>query len=141
MTIDAQTHTGIRFDAEAYARGFDDWDIPALLAASDLFVLPSLWEGLPMALLEAMASRTPTIATSVDGTRGVLEDGVSGVLVPPADAPALADAIAWLACDKDVRRQLAQGGWERVDRCYSVDRQAAAHAALYDRMGRDRRHP
>jgi glycosyltransferase involved in cell wall biosynthesis len=68
-------------------------DIPRILAASDVFVLSSLWEGMPLSLLEAMAAGCPAVATDVGGVSEVLKDGVTGLLVPPADAEALARAI------------------------------------------------
>jgi glycosyltransferase involved in cell wall biosynthesis len=74
-------------------------DVPQLLAASDSFVLPSLWEGLPVALVEAMASRLPVIATDVSGTSEVMVAGVTGWIVPPADAAALARAMVELVSD------------------------------------------
>jgi glycosyltransferase involved in cell wall biosynthesis len=69
-------------------------DIPEILAASDLFVLPSLWEGLPLSLLEAMAAGCPVIATDVGGVSEVLHHQETGLLVPPADVQALAAAMA-----------------------------------------------
>jgi glycosyltransferase involved in cell wall biosynthesis len=71
-------------------------DVPSLLAASDLFVLPSLWEGLPMALLEGMAAGLPVIATDVAGSRQVVVPGESGMLVAPGDPRALASAVTHL---------------------------------------------
>ena len=68
-------------------------DIPGLLKASSLFVLPSLWEGMPNALLEAMAAGLPVIATAVEGSRELVESGVSGTLVLPANPGDLARAI------------------------------------------------
>src|SRR4029079_1754343 len=64
-------------------------DVPDLLAASDSFVLPSLWGGLPLALVEAMAGDRPIIATRVSGTEQVMVDGRTGWVVPPGDASAL----------------------------------------------------
>jgi glycosyltransferase involved in cell wall biosynthesis len=72
------------------------WDIPRYLAALDVFVLPSLFEGLPLSILEAMAAGLPVVATSVDGTPEATEDGVTGYLVPPADSSALATALVRL---------------------------------------------
>jgi glycosyltransferase involved in cell wall biosynthesis len=116
-------------------------DVPELLASSDLFVLPSLWEGLPMALLEAMASRIPVVATSVAGTREVVEDGVSGVLVPPGDARSLALAMEALLGDRGHAARLAEGGRRRVESCYSARAQAELHADRYlaDARRRSRR--
>lgn len=68
-------------------------DVPALMAASDLFVLPSLFEGLPIAVLEAMSCGLPVVATDVTGTREAVQDGVSGRLVPPCNSPALSAAV------------------------------------------------
>lgn len=68
-------------------------DVPRLLQAMDLFVLPSLWEGMPNAALEAMATGLPLIATDVAGSRELALPGRTGWLVPPADAPALAEAM------------------------------------------------
>src|SRR5690606_20106659 len=68
-------------------------DIPRLLAAADIFVLPSLWEGLPLAVLEAMASGLPPVVTRVGGNAEIIEDGKSGLLVPPADTQALAESL------------------------------------------------
>jgi glycosyltransferase involved in cell wall biosynthesis len=107
-------------------------DVPALLAASDLFVLPSLWEGLPMALLEGMASGLPVVATDVAGSRQVVVPGESGVLVPPGDAPALASAINALLDDDGQRSRLAQGARQRVKAEFSSARQAERHAAAYE---------
>ncbi|MHB8078576.1 MAG: glycosyltransferase, partial [Candidatus Krumholzibacteriia bacterium] len=68
------------------------FDLPELMLGADLLVLPSLWEGLPLVLLEAMACGLPVVATRIAGVAGVVEDGVSGLLVEPGDAAALADA-------------------------------------------------
>ena len=72
-------------------------DVREILAASDLFVLSSLWEGMPLSLIEAMSVGVPAVATNVGGVGQLLKDGVTGLLVPPADAQALAAAIARLA--------------------------------------------
>jgi glycosyltransferase involved in cell wall biosynthesis len=97
-------------------------DVPALLAASDFFVLPSLWEGLSVALLEAMASEVPVIATDVSGTRSLIVDDETGILVPPGQVEPLATALRSLAADPEatVRARRAR---ELVDREYSVDAQ------------------
>jgi glycosyltransferase involved in cell wall biosynthesis len=106
-------------------------DVPQLLAASDLFVLPSLWEGLPMALLEGMASGLPVIATDVAGSRQVVVHGQSGILVSPGDAPALAAAITDLMGDELARARLAAAARMRVEQEFSAARQAERHAAAY----------
>ncbi len=106
-------------------------DIPNVLRCADASVLPSLWEGLPMALLEAMASRLPVVATSVSGTRQVLTDGTHGLLVEPGDASALGSAMARLVNDPALRDRLADGGLERVRSDFSAGAQAARHRDLY----------
>ena len=109
-------------------------DVGALLAASDVFVLASLWEGLPMALLEAMASRLPVVATTVAGSSQVIEDRRSGLLVPPGDPVALATAIGELCDDPLLAEALRVGGRDRVVRAFSAAAQASAHAGLYARL-------
>jgi glycosyltransferase involved in cell wall biosynthesis len=133
-------------EGDVQARGLGDIvrfvgltrDVPDLLAASDIFVLPSLWEGLPMALLEAMAAGLPAVATAVSGTAQVLEDGVSGLLVPPDDAAGLATAIESLIRDPGLASRLALAGRSRVEARFSVDEQARRYADLYARLRRRR---
>ncbi|HMN29275.1 MAG TPA: glycosyltransferase, partial [Caldilineaceae bacterium] len=96
-------------------------DIPALLADCDLFVLPSRYEGLPLAVLEAMAAGKPVIASAIPGTREAVVDGESGVLVPPADPAALAAAIRQLLADPAQAQRLACAGRVRVQQEFSVE--------------------
>jgi glycosyltransferase involved in cell wall biosynthesis len=87
-------------------------DIPAILALTDIFILPSLWEGTSLALLEAMASCKPIVATDIPGNRSVLQHQKNSRLVPPGNAAALADAIAFLLKHPDVGHKLAQNAYE-----------------------------
>jgi glycosyltransferase involved in cell wall biosynthesis len=89
-------------------------DVPDVLAAADIYVLPSLWEGLPIGLLEAMAMRKAVIGTKVDGTREVLQDGENGLMVEPGDAGALAAAILRLAGDQGLRESMGARAVETV---------------------------
>jgi glycosyltransferase involved in cell wall biosynthesis len=86
-------------------------DIPQVLAAMDIFVLPSLYEGLPYTLMEAMAAGCAVVATDVGGNRDLVQHGKTGLLVPPADANALAQALTCLLSLPDAeekRERLAQ---------------------------------
>jgi glycosyltransferase involved in cell wall biosynthesis len=89
-------------------------DAPRVTAALDVFVLPSRYEGLPISLLEAMALGRPVVATRAGGTSEVLRDGVEGVLVPPGDPVALADALRSLLADQKRRRDLGTAAAERA---------------------------
>lgn len=88
--------------------------IKSYYAMFDCLVLPSLWEGCPFTAMEAMAMGIPVIASSVGGVNEIIEDRVSGLLVPPADARALADAIEKLREDRRLREDLGEGGRQRV---------------------------
>jgi glycosyltransferase involved in cell wall biosynthesis len=110
--------------------GFRD-DLPALLAAADIFVLPSLYEGLPLSVLEAMAMEKAVVATPVGGTPDIVDDGVTGLLVPPADPQALAGAIDRLLTSPGLAAQLAAAGAQRVRSEYSVTAVVKRIAARY----------
>ena len=109
-------------------------DVPIMLQGLDLFVLPSLFEGLPLALLEAMAAGIPVVATSVAGSCEVIEDGVNGRLVPPADVPALTEAIAGILSNAELARHMAGKGQETVARRYSIGPVAEAYERIYEEL-------
>lgn len=92
------------------------------LEAMDVFVLPSLWEGLSLALLEAMFHGLPVVATAVNGTPEAVADERTGLLVPPGDPGALADAMARLARDPELRTRLGTAGREEAERRFTVER-------------------
>jgi len=94
-------------------------DVPQLLALSDLFVLPSIYEGMPNVVLEAMAAMLPVVATNVDGTQEVVVDGETGLLVLPADPETLGNAIVSLLEDETRRRGMGQRGYWRVQTQFS----------------------
>lgn len=107
-------------------------DVPALLAASDSFVLPSLWEGLSIALLEAMASGLPIIATEVSGTSQVMErDGSTGWLIPPGDPDALGRAILELLGDPIAAAEAGDRARERISAHFSARGQAEQLAKMF----------
>ncbi len=109
-------------------------DIPDLLATMDLFVLSSLWEGMPNVVLEAMAAGVPVLATAVGGTTEVIVDPTHGALIPPQDPAALATAIIQLLTDSEVRKRMGCAGRERVQEAFSMQRTVAATIALYEEL-------
>jgi colanic acid/amylovoran biosynthesis glycosyltransferase len=97
-----------------------------VLAASSVPTQRGKREGIPVVLMEAMASGVPVVASAVSGIPELVEDGVSGLLVPPGDAPALARALQRLHDDEALARRLSRGGREKVEREFDLDRSAAA---------------
>jgi glycosyltransferase involved in cell wall biosynthesis len=107
-------------------------DVPAILAAADALVLPSLAnECLPYAILEAMAAGLPCVGTDVAGIPEEIEDGVSGYVVPPGDAPALARAIGRLADDPAAAKAMGAAGRRRVESHFTVERMMDELTALW----------
>jgi glycosyltransferase involved in cell wall biosynthesis len=96
-------------------------DVPALLAHAYALVMASRWEGFGLVFLEAMAAARPIIATRVSAVPEVVEDGVTGLLVPPDDPAALAEAILHLASDPDLAQRLGQAGWVRLRTHFRVE--------------------
>ena len=106
-------------------------DVPAVLASLDVSVMPSLNEALSNVVLESMAAGAPTVATRVGGTPEALVDGVTGILVPPADSPALADAIVHLLKDAPLARELGHAARARIADRFSIRRMVRATEDLY----------
>jgi glycosyltransferase involved in cell wall biosynthesis len=109
-------------------------DMPAVYAAMDLFVLPSLNEGLPMTILEAMASSRPVIATRVGAVPSVIIDGETGLLVAPRDSEGLRNAIARLLSDSDLRCRLGEQAHDWVSRNFTSEAMAAKYRQMYDHV-------
>jgi glycosyltransferase involved in cell wall biosynthesis len=126
----------------AYRLGVDDKvifagtrnDVPEILSILDVFVLPSLKEGLPMALLEAGAAGVPTIATRVGAIPGVVEDGVTGTLVPSKNSTAIANAIIRMLSDRNAASEMADNAFERVRDNYSSEKMAVKYLAMYKEL-------
>jgi glycosyltransferase involved in cell wall biosynthesis len=106
-------------------------DVGALLAASDIFVLPSHQEGFSNALLEAMAASLPAIATAVGGNLDAVTDDETGLLVRPNDPNALAAALIRLAGDPALRRRLGDAARQRVQQRFSLDACVARYEKMY----------
>jgi glycosyltransferase involved in cell wall biosynthesis len=109
-------------------------DLGDLLGAIDVFVMPSLWEGLPLSLVLAMGAGLPVVATRVAGIPEVVQDGVTGLLVPPADVPALGSALARLVADPALRHTMGDAAAAFVRPRFGIDGYMAAVTALYDRL-------
>lgn len=131
-----------RLEAEVarrgYGRQFRFWglrdDVPDILSSATLFVRPSLLEGMPLAVLEAMVCGVPVIATRVGGTAELIQDGETGWLVEPGDARGLATAILALLRDPPQRRRLAANARNRAERHIGWDAAAAHLRAEYARL-------
>jgi glycosyltransferase involved in cell wall biosynthesis len=106
-------------------------DVQPFYAMADVFALPSLSEGSPNVLLEAMATNLPVVATAVGGVPEMVENSVSALLVPPNDPPSLAAALATLLTDKDLARRLVKKAATLVDTQYSPENYVRALAEIY----------
>jgi glycosyltransferase involved in cell wall biosynthesis len=109
-------------------------DVPDVLAALDVAVLSSEYEGIPLSLLEFMDAGKPTVATHVGGVPEVIEDGVQGVLVPPRDEAALATAVGGLLRDTDAATEMGGQAQDRCRREFSLDRTVERLEQLYERL-------
>jgi glycosyltransferase involved in cell wall biosynthesis len=113
-------------------------DIPDLLAAADVFVMPSLSEGLPLALLEAMMAGKPVVASAVGGIPSAVRSGSTGLLVPPNDPSALGSALRKLSADAELRKSLGIAAAADVRQRFGADSMTAAYIAVYERALADR---
>ncbi|MCC5877420.1 MAG: glycosyltransferase family 4 protein [Candidatus Sumerlaeia bacterium] len=115
-------------------------DIPELLAASDIFCLPSWREGMPVSIIEAMMMGLPVVATRIRGSREEVIDGETGFLVEPRDPKAMAGAIAWLLDNGEVAREMGKSGRRRALRYFNArriyDRQRRLYRHLWKRVGK-----
>jgi glycosyltransferase involved in cell wall biosynthesis len=111
-------------------------DVERLLPAFDLFVSSSLWEGLPTAILEAMAARVPVVATRVSGTVELVEDGLTGLLAPPGDSDALAKTILAIMEQPDAAAAMAARARPLAASRFDISAIARQHEALYRNLMR-----
>lgn len=138
-----------RVELERVARAYDltgrlrflghRGDVPRLMAAADIVVLTSEYEGLPNVLMEAMALSKPVVATAAPGTTELVVDGVTGVLAPIGQVPALAREIRDLIRDPDRARALGEAGRARVAAEFRADAMVARFAELYERLAEKKR--
>ncbi len=122
-----------RYERDVAFTGLRD-DIPAVLAGTDIFVLPSHSEGLSNALMEAMASGCACIATDVGGNRFLLQNGVSGLLFPPGDREALAAHVRRLLEDPAKRRAMGQAARQRIQEHFSWEAVGKQYQDLFALM-------
>ncbi|HEX5632891.1 MAG TPA: glycosyltransferase family 4 protein [Gemmatimonadales bacterium] len=106
-------------------------DVADILAASDVFTMPSLWEGLPVAMLEAMFAEKPVIASACSGIPEAITSGVHGLLVPPGDEATLAEALRAVLTGPDLRTALGTAGRDRAAERYSVASMVDAYEVAY----------
>ncbi len=111
-------------------------DIPALMQGIDLFVMASLWEGFGLVFLEAMAAGRPIVATRVSAVPEVVEDGVTGLLVPPRDPQALAGAMEQLLADRQRAAAMGQAGLLRLKQQFSEDKMVQSIEQIYSQLWR-----
>lgn len=116
-------------------------DIPEILAATDVYCLPSLFEGMPLTILEAMAAGKPIVSTNVHGCRDIVEHEKTGFLVPPDQPGELAAAIIRLFSDPDLARSLGETSRTMVLKTYGLDKMALAYANLYEFIYTNRKFP
>ncbi len=131
-----QVETALRaagVDSMAWLPGSRD-DVPDLLRSMDIFVLPSRAEGISNTILEAMASGVPVVATRVGGNPELVEDGVTGVLVPSENAELMARAVSEYVGDTEVRKAHGRAGRLKVERAFSIDRMVENYLAVYDEV-------
>ena len=115
-------------------------DVRDLLAEAEVFVLPSRWEGMPNALLEAMACGLPCVATRVSGTEDILRDGENGLLVEPEQPEPLADALRRVLVDATLALRLGQAARATVVERYAVTRIVDQCLALYQSLLDEQKH-
>ena len=107
-------------------------EVPALLMRSRIFVLSTRWEGMPLALVEAMAAGCACVVSAAPGTEDVLEPGVSGLVVPAEQAAAMAEAIEQLMRDAAMAERLGQAARQRAIECFDARLMLSRYAALID---------
>jgi len=129
----AQINNRRRLEGRVHWLGSRD-DIPALLKSADVLIHPSLWEGMPNAVLEAMAASRPVIGTAVEGTEDLIVPGQTGWLVPRSNVMALTKALLEAADSPECCLRYGEAGRRRVEQEFSLERTLAAYESLWARI-------
>jgi glycosyltransferase involved in cell wall biosynthesis len=106
-------------------------EIRKILANGDVFCLPTLWEGTVISVMEAMATGLPVVASDVNGVNEVVDDGVTGILVPPCRDDLLAEALGRLLSQPELRREMGAAGRQRVASTFRLDEIVRSKEDLY----------
>jgi len=114
--------------------GVGDKKLRELYCTSDVFLLPSIWEGLPVTLLEAWSAKLPVIVTNVGAIRDICVDERSGLIIRPKDPASIADAMLRLIEDEELRLKLAKNGAELVRHKFSLERVLTSTLDLYEEV-------
>ena len=109
-------------------------DVPGLMRAADCLVLPSLWEGMPNVVLEAMAAGLPVVATGVEGTEELIENNKTGLVVPANDAAAFLTAVESVIDDSISAEERAKQAQEHMGKHFTWEKIAALYVELYDEV-------
>lgn len=129
--LEAKTDFLSMRDAVTFA-GFRSQDeVADYLAKTDIFALPSFAEGVPVVLMEAMASNVPVVTTRIAGIAELVEDGVSGYLVPPGDVESLVERLNRLLSDEEIRAQMGEAGRRMVIEEFNIKTETARLSALF----------
>jgi glycosyltransferase involved in cell wall biosynthesis len=106
-------------------------DISNILNSSDLFVMTSLWEGLPISTIEALSCGLVAVVNDVDGQREIIKDGINGFLIKPYDIKSMEEKILMLCNDKELKNKLSQSATKSIDETFSIDYMIKEHEKLY----------
>ncbi|OGR90491.1 MAG: hypothetical protein A2992_00270 [Elusimicrobia bacterium RIFCSPLOWO2_01_FULL_59_12] len=109
-------------------------DVEDILKFSNCFLLTSLWEGLPRALVEAFAAKLPAVAYATDGVKDILIEGETGFPVPPGDIEQAAQKILWLKANPEPAAQMGARGRKRIEKEFDIQEMVRLQETLYDKL-------
>lgn len=119
-----------KLDSKIHLAGFRN-DIPNIMKTIDVLLTPSLWEGFGIVLIEAMASGKPCVATNTSSIHEIVEDGVSGFLVPPKDSQTIAETLIKIISDTQLVHKMGQAGIETVKKKFTIDKMIEEYKKLF----------